>query len=379
MNPLQLSSPVDARLPWVRTVGALESARAVSSPAARQRALEQAGRKLGDALRSGSRVVAVRTLPTTKAPYPTRFAFNGTVHELFSGGLLLMSNRSLLVQLETSEGLKNVLFNPTDGPTNQATPFYQRLIERTPGFIASMLMPPPNRCAEQLAALGLGCEDVDVIAFDHFHTQDLRPLLGGGGFTARFPNAYLLAPKVEWEDWDDLPMLQRAWFVADGKRGVPMERVVLFDADLHLGEGCVLLRTPGHTRGNQTLFVYGEQGIFGSSENGTSADNWSPRASRMPGMRRAAEHLDLDVVINSNTPELTVEQQISMMLERSVVDRVRENPDFFQMLPSSEVTWSPLAPHVRPTHWFGELKSGEVRPRRALERRQGANRKEVRP
>ena len=363
MDVLQLAGPIDRRLPWVRALRALEPARSLTAPAARERELSVAGRKVGDALRSGPRVVSVRTLPTTQAPYPTRFAFNGTVSELVSGGLLLIHNRSLLVQVETSDGLKNVLFNPTDGPANQATPFYERLKARTPGFIARALLPAPNRCAEQLAALGLSCADIDVIAFDHFHTQDLRPLLGGDGLAARFPTAYLLAPRVEWDDWDDLPMMQRAWFVRDGKRNVPSERVILFDADLKLGEGLLLLRTPGHTRGNQTLFVHTERGVSGSSENGTAADNWAPRASRIRGMKRAAEMLDLDVVINSNTPELAAEQHCSMMLERAVVDRVAENPDFYQMIPSSEVTWSVLAPHVSPTHWFGELKSGQVRVR----------------
>jgi hypothetical protein len=373
MDDVQLSSPVDTRVPWVRTLRALEPARAESSHAARERSLSKAGRKLGDAMRAGPRVVSVRTLPTTKAPYPTRFAFNGTVSELVSGGLLMIANRSLLVQVETSEGLKNVLFNPTDGPANQATPFYRRLQERTPSLIARMMLPAPNRCAHQLATLGLSCADIDLIAFDHFHTQDLRPLLGGDGLVARFPNAYLLAPKPEWEDWDDLPQIQRAWFVPNGKRNVPTERVILFDADLKLGEGLLLLRTPGHTRGNQTLFVNTEHGVFGSSENGTCADNWAPRASRLPGMRRAAELLDLDVVLNSNTPELAADQYCSMMLERSVVDRVKGNPDFYQMLPSSEVTWSPLAPHVTPTHSFGELSSGQVRMTRTLNSESGVS------
>jgi glyoxylase-like metal-dependent hydrolase (beta-lactamase superfamily II) len=360
MSSLRHDEPLDVRVPWVRRVRALDAARALGAPGARQRALAQAGRQLGDQLRAGSRVVSVRTLPTTSAPYPIRFAFNGTVPERVPAGLLLIKNRSLLVQVQTEQGLKNVLFNPTDGPANQATPFYQRLTARTPKALVKLLAPKPNRCIAQLAELGLGPADIDLIAFDHFHTQDLRPLLGADGLHARFPNACLLAPRVEWEDWDDLPMIQRAWFVPDGKRGVPLDRVVLFDADLSLGDGLLLLRTPGHTRGNQTLFVHAERGVFGCSENGTAADNWAPRASRLPGMKRAAELLDLDVVINSNTPELAADQYSSMLLERAMVDAVPEQPEFCQMVPSSEVSWSVLAPHVTPTHSFGAVASGEV-------------------
>jgi hypothetical protein len=366
-DTLQLAEPIDARIPWIRSISALTAARSIGAPGPRQRALTQAGKQLGDVLRSGPRVVSVRTLPTSSAPYPTRFAFNGAVPERSPLGLLMIQNRSLLVQVRTSEGLKNVLFNPTDGPANAATPYYQRLVQRTPGFLAKRLAPKPNRCAEQLAALGLSTADIDVIAFDHFHTQDLRPLLGSAGLAARFPNAYLLAPTPEWEDWDDLPMLQRAWFVSDGKRGVPSERVVLYDADLSLGDGLLLLRTPGHTRGNQTLFVHTERGVFGCSENGTAADNWTPLASRLPGLKRAAQQLDLDVMLNSNTPELAVEQQTSMLLERALVDVVPDRPEFCQMFPSSEVVWSLLAPHISPSHSFGAITSGEVQRRTATQ------------
>lgn len=362
-DTLRVAGPIDARIPWIRSLDALTEARALGAPGARQRALAQAGKRLGDALRAGPRVVSVRTLPTSKAPYPTRFAFNGAVPEGSPLGLLMIQNRSLLVQVRTSAGLKNVLFNPTDGPANAATPYYRRLAQRTPAFLAKGLAPKPNRCAQQLAALGLSTADIDVIAFDHFHTQDLRPLLGGDGLQARFPNATLLAPKLEWDDWDDLPMLQRAWFVSDGKRGVPSERVVLYDADLSLGDGLLLLRTPGHTTGNQTLFVHTERGVFGCSENGTAADNWTPHVSRLPGLKRAAKQLDLDVMLNSNTPELAVEQQTSMLLERAMVDPVPERPEFCQMFPSSEVVWSLLAPHISPSHSFGEMTSGEVQRR----------------
>jgi hypothetical protein len=358
--------PLDPRVPWAHSFSTLEAARREASPRVRREALERRGRELGDALRAGPRVTALRTLPTSAAPYPTRFGFNGAVPVLMPRGLLMIQNRSLLLQVQTEAGLKNVLFNPTDGPANQATPFYARLTESVPNWLVRPFLPKANRCAAQLAELGLSCADIDLIAFDHFHTQDLRPLLGTSTLPARFPNAYLLAPRAEWEQWDDLPMLQRAWFVPDGKRDVPRERVVLFDADVSLGKGLMLVRTPGHTSGNQTLFVNTERGVFGCSENGICADNWSPRASKLLGLRRAAEALDLDVMVNANTPENMVQQQESMLLERAIVDRVPERPDMFQMFASSEVSWSLLAPHVRPTHSFGAITSGELVRRDAV-------------
>jgi hypothetical protein len=79
-------------------------------------------------------------------------------------------------------------------------------------------------------------------------------------------------------------------------------------------------------------------------------------------VRRTARFLDLDVMLNSNTPELAAEQYSSMLLERAIVDRAQDNADFYQMFPSSEVTWTPLAPHVRPTLSFGKVQSGQVQP-----------------
>jgi glyoxylase-like metal-dependent hydrolase (beta-lactamase superfamily II) len=373
MSPLPLGDVLDHRLPWIRKLHELDRARASHGAGLRQDAVERAGRSLGDRLREGPKVVSVRTLPTTAAPYPIRFAFNGAVPALAPGALLTLKNRSLLLQVRTRDGLKNILFNPTDGPANRATPFYTRLAAGTPALLRRLLEPAPNRCAEQLAQLGLSCADIDVIAFDHFHTQDLRPLLGTSGLAARFPNALLLAPRVEWEDWDHLPMLQRAWFVPDGKQGISAERIVLTENDLQLGEGALLLRTPGHTTGNQTLFVHGDDGVFGCSENGTCADNWSPHQSRLPGMRSAAKLLGIEVVLNANTPELAAEQYTSMLLERAMVDRVPSNGAFYQMFPSSEVTRSLLAPYIQPSHTFRKMESGSV------ELRQGVARKPPRP
>jgi hypothetical protein len=141
---------------------------------------------------------------------------------------------------------------------------------------------------------------------------------------------------------------------------VPESRVVFTDADLSLGDGLILMRTPGHSTGNQTIFAHADQGVFGSSENGTCADNWAPRHSRIAGMKRAAHLLDIEVVLNANTPELAAEQYSSMLLERAVVDRVPGRPELYQMFPSSEVTPSLLAPLIRPTHLFGAMTSGEV-------------------
>lgn len=108
------------------------------------------------------------------------------------------------------------------------------------------------------------------------------------------------------------------------------------------------------------MFVNAGNGVLGTSENGTSADSWAPRASRISGLRRHARLFDVDVIINANTPELCGQQYISMMLERAMVARVPEQPELFQMFPSSEVTPHWIAPHIRPTWLFRSIEHGEV-------------------
>jgi hypothetical protein len=149
--------------------------------------------------------------------------------------------------------------------------------------------------------------------------------------------------------------------------GVRMEDVVLTTGDLALGDGVMLLRTPGHTSGNQTLFLNTESGVWGISENGTCADNWSPLESRIKGLAFLCKKQDLDLVLNANTPELGALQYTSMIMERTIVDRVRRAPAFVQMFPSSEVTPSLLAPGLTPSLLHRAITHGEVaRPSRSV-------------
>ncbi|MEM9729305.1 MAG: hypothetical protein AAF997_12010 [Myxococcota bacterium] len=360
---MQLGEPIDRRIPWVRQLLDLKEARSLRSPGPKLNAMRSSGRGLGDDLRSGPKVVCVRTIPLTTLLYPTTFAFNRAVP--LPWPYVQMFHRCLLIQVMAEGEMKNILFNPTDYDASKATPYFAKMLDKVGDRGAKLLATQFGHVDVQLRELGLSAEDIDLVAWDHFHTQDLRPILGDGTLTARFPNAYLLAPQQEWDDWGDLHPMQHSWFVRDGKRGVPKDKVVLFDDDVSLGDGCVLLKTPGHTTGNQTLFVHADDGVFGCSENGTSADNWAPLQSRIPGLRKQAELYDYEVILNSNTPELSAEQYTSMILEKEMVDAVPGRPELVQMFPSSEVTPSAFAPGIRPTTVFKERTSGMLKTERA--------------
>jgi glyoxylase-like metal-dependent hydrolase (beta-lactamase superfamily II) len=338
----------------------LDRAWSIGTIGPRLRAVRVAAERVRDRFASGPRVLAVRTLPIITAPYPTRYAFWGAA--LSPAPFVVFTHRCLLVQFLQAGEAKTLLFNPTDVAGARATPFFARLAERVPRKVQSMLAPEFEPLTEQLARLGVRPEDVDYVAFDHMHVQDLRPVLGtdDGRIEPRFPNATLLVPRIEWEDWDDLHPMQRAWFVPDGKVGVPASRVALTTGDLALGDGVMLLRTPGHTSGNQTLFLNTDSGVWGISENGTCADNWSPMDSRIPGLRSLCRRQDVDVVLNANTPERGADQYTSMILERTVADRVKRAPAFVQMFPSSEVTPSALSPGLKPTILHRAITHGDV-------------------
>jgi glyoxylase-like metal-dependent hydrolase (beta-lactamase superfamily II) len=324
------------------------------------RVVRQRAERLRDRFVSGPRCVSVRTLPLSTLAYPTRYAFWAAAFA--PAPFVIMTHRCVLVQFLRKGELKNLLFNPTDVEAAKTTPFFARFIETLGKRISDVAAGKFDSLESQLARLGVMPEDIDYVAFDHFHTQDLRGLLGteDGARAPRFPNAKLLAPKSEWEDWDDLHPFQKAWFVRDGKMGVRMNNLVLTAGDHMLGDGVMLLRTPGHTSGNQTLFINTESGVWGISENGTCADNWSPLESRIKGLAFLCKKQDLDVVLNANTPELGALQYTSMILERTIVDRVRRAPAFVQMFPSSEVTPSLIAPGLTPSLLHRAITDGEV-------------------
>lgn len=332
----------------MRRLTDFDAAHEISASGPRLRAFRVAAEKLHDAFVGGPRCHAVRTLPLTTLPYPTRYAFGGAALAPFP--FVTMTHRALLVQFFQGGELRNLLWNPTDIEGARATPFFARLQATFGDTVTRMLQTKYAPLEQQLAALGIAPAQIDYVGFDHFHTQDLRNLLGTtDGRSARFPNAKLLAPEVEWSDWEDLHPMQRAWFVAAGKEKVQTQNVLLTHADLCLGDGVLVVRTPGHTSGNQTLFVNTPDGVWGSSENGTSADNWSPHDSKIAGLRQYSRTYDVEVILNSNTPELAATQYTSMVLERTLASRVGRAPGFVQMFPSSEVTASVIAPGVAPT------------------------------
>ncbi|MCC6647405.1 MAG: hypothetical protein IT374_17760 [Polyangiaceae bacterium] len=347
----------------------LDDAWAEPLPGARATALRRAGAALSERISSGPRVACVRAFDVARWAMPVGLALPTATPRL--GRQIALTHRTMLVQVLRGGALRTLLFNPTDPLAARRAPWF----DSARGSLASRLVARAHAPIEEaLGALGLSVDDVDFVAFSTLHAQDLRTTLGtaDGGVLARFRRARLLVPRAEWESLAAPHALQRRWLVPDARDGVPEEKVVLLDGDVSLGDGALLVRTPGHTPGTQTLFVHTGSGVWGCSANGVAADSWSPLASRIPGVRRAARRAAAEVLPTANTPDQLGAQITSMLLERAIASRVRAAPAFAQLLPSSELTPSVLAPGLRPTWWLGGLEAGVVsRPARASKRSTG--------
>ncbi len=318
-------------------------------PAERLRKLRRAAEATRERLMSGGPALSSSTHRLVTFPYPTRYAFNGGA--LSPAPYVMMTNRMHIVQFEHEGQRKTLLFNPSDIEADRAATYYADLAATFGDFLSRKVIPTYYGTVEQhLADAGLRPHDVDYIAFDHLHVQDVRRWLGGAG-PAYFPNAKLLVMRDEWDTARDLHPLNSVWYVPHGL-DVPAEKVLLLEGDVLLGPGVALLSTPGHTRGNMSLCVVTPQGPFVVSENGVSPESYAPLQSRIAGVRAYAEQMGVEVVLNGNTREDSLDQYSSMIVEKIVAGPSTIDPAFPAFAASSELTTSFLAPGLAPTFSF---------------------------
>ena len=128
--------------------------------------------------------------------------------------------------------------------------------------------------------------------------------------------------------------------------------------------GVALAWTPGHTDGNQSLVLNTPDGVWVSSENGVAADNWHPHLSKIPGLRKEAEFMGREVILNSNTLEDSIDQYDSMVKEKALADPNRADPRWLNVFPSSELPAKLAAPVADRAELH--LRRDELRHDRAL-------------
>ncbi len=319
-------------------------------------------------------VRAVKSVDIAAAPYPVKYAFHDAV-AVPTLPLISMINRMLVVQYDDFDGRpRTLVFEPTVPEGSAEAPFYrnlQQLMSKVPGaqLVEKVILRYYNEPGDVLAQLGLTADDIDFCTFDHLHVQDPRMILGSSEViegdsaprTPLFGDAKLLVHSRELATLQSLHPMQWAWYVAGGLGGIDPDKLATFDGDIELGPGIALLWTPGHTDGNHSLVLNTPDGVWVSSENGISLDNWQPELSKIPGVRKYHETFGREICPNANTLEDSLDQYDSMVKEKTLADACKADPRWLQILPSTELApWKRFWPVV-PTYVHGGIEYGEIR------------------
>jgi len=340
----------------------LDAAWALEVPGERLKALRRAAQPVREALLGSGPVKALQCCPLVSLPYPTAYAFSGAATS--PAPYVQLTGRMVVVQFTDWEGQpRTLLFNPSDVERGGKTPFYANLAQRYGSFVAGRLLGQRHGTVlSHLAELGLAAQQVDCLAYDHLHLQDVRGWLGAEGIPGVFPRAQLLVDRLEWACTRELHPMQYVWYAPEGTRGVDERRVAQLDGDGWLGPGVALLRTPGHTVGHRSLAVVTDRGLFVFSSNGVATESYAPMQSRIPGLRTWAERMGCEVVPNGNTLESSLDQYASMVLEKLVAGPSAVDPLYPNVIPSGELTASLLCPGLSPTFSLDPPSQGAVRP-----------------
>ena len=107
-----------------------------------------------------------------------------------------------------------------------------------------------------LKAIGWKAEDVNVVVNTHLHFDTC-------GKNQMFPNAKVYVQKKEWQyalhpSLNQTEYYQEALLSNSAGCGNGME---LVDGEYEVSEGLILLPTPGHTRGHQSVIINTEEGV----------------------------------------------------------------------------------------------------------------------
>ncbi len=313
---------------------------------------------------------SVVTKDLITVPYPTRFGLWRAA--LTPSPYLSITNRMLVIRWDEAGVTKTLVFEPSDHELGQNTPYFARLNAQTPNLVLDRIVTRHATVLENLAALGIAPEEVDYVAFDHLHTQDVRRWVGvttpqrdGIGAEPAFPNATLVVQRDELDAMADLHPLQLPWYQPETYRDLRPEAIAAIDGDVLLGPGVALLATPGHTFGNQSLVLSTSDGIWAVSENTIAVECLVPEHSTIPGVAKHARIWGREAILNTNTPEALADQYNSVVKEKTVVDRSQRDSRFPQFLPSSELTASPYFPGTKPTFTHGSITHHDTNTRSA--------------
>jgi hypothetical protein len=346
----------------IKPIKQFDDSRSDCHPQSRLKAVKKAALNFREyMLGLDSEVIFYKSVDLVRVPYPTRYGLLNAA-KILSPYMHIM-NRLFIVQYKTPVGIKTLLFSPSDIDGNAETPYFKNLNTSwgvLAGPMQKFMAPIYNRVEDALADVGISPEEIDFISYDHLHTQDIRKWLGSENSRGLFPNAKLLVMRQEWESTMSLLPPQQLWYCPNGIYGINTDRIVLLDSSVLLGDSVALVQSPGHTEGNHSLVVHTPDGLLVTSENGVSVDNYSPLHSAIPGVKAYAQSTGMEVILNGNTLEGGLDQYISMVMEKTIAGPNPHNPDFCNLVTSSELTPYWGFPGIKPTFYVGSLEFGEL-------------------
>ena len=275
----------------LRTLDDFEDALATWPRGDRLEAIRAAGIGFKQRFKERGEILGLRTFDLASAPYPTKMALGGASIGLTP--FVSLQPRMMVIQFEGFDGdVKTLVWQPLVPDGAREAPFYAQLTEVMPDWLERITVDYRHEVGEAVRLAGLAMEDVDFVAFDHLHVQDMRRLLGttepvdgrSEPWPPMFPNGRWICQRKELDTFRSIHPLQWAWYVDGGMDHAREDNLLSIDADVMLGKGVALVRTPGHTDGNQTLVINTPDGVWVSSENGVCLDNWQPEHSKIPGV-----------------------------------------------------------------------------------------------
>jgi glyoxylase-like metal-dependent hydrolase (beta-lactamase superfamily II) len=335
----------------------LDDAWPIRSAGARLDTIRVKGRVVRDKILATGPVRCVRTVDIATFPYPTSFGLQNTAAS--PAPFVFMRNRMQVVQVVANHKTITILVNPTDSARSAAAPFFARMEQRYGVLARKLLSRFHTTIPAALSSVGIKPEAVDYVTFDHLHVQDVRGLLAPGTNGRTFlPNAKLLVQRGELDTLANLHPLQTYWYIPEALGGVPADKIVALDGDYTIGAGFAVVRTPGHTAGNHTPVIVTDRGAWTISENGICVDAYTPGLSNIRGLARHARDTGAEVILNANTREGSLDQYTSMILEKTIADRVPDHPEYPQHFPSSELVGHVLAPGLSPTYTHEAITFG---------------------
>lgn len=361
-NSFEAASPELLEQLGIQPFHDLENARDSLHPQTRLESVRAAGLQFREQMLGQGKARYYETIDLIRVPYPTKYGLLNV--STVRSQLMHILNRLYVLQFDSPTGLKTLLFSPSDVEGNRETPFFKKLDQMGPSFARNWMRntfaPTMNTVEQALAGTGIKPEQVDYISYDHLHTQDVRKWLGSNGQAGYFPNAKLLVMEKEWRSTQALLPPQQTWYCPNGIEGVSPDKVVLLQSSVKLGEGVALVQTPGHTDGNHSLVAHTDEGLLVSSENGVCADSFAPQHSSIRGVRGYAKWTGMEVILNGNTLEGGLDQYISMVLEKTIAGPSIRNPNFSNVVTSSEMAGFWAFPGLKPSFSFGPLRFGQA-------------------